>query len=236
MPPDARSSRRAVTAARSRRRTRFRATADPTRRPTAYATRGGCEGSTPAENRSATGPRRCRGARARASKDARSRTRQIRPTGASGRARAGNAGPLALRASASGRGNRVSSSACGCSAGTCASTGLASSEEPRRTGAKDPRGRREEHSVPRSLPRRATRAVDVTAHPATGNPGDSPLSRQGLGGTFPRLAGLRPAAANFPGDPGDARLHPAVVVRGALSCPDRSPHLWTLLWTEEGGC
>lgn len=235
--PGTSSSARWATDARRRRRTRLRATAEPTRRPTAYATRGGSEGSSPGANRTDTGPRRRRGARARASKDARSRTRQIRPTAASGRVHAGNAGRLALRGSASGRGSRASSCACGCSAGTCASTGLpprATAQGPQQ-GIRAGGGRRE--CTDDAGATRNARARSTACHTA-GKPVEYPLSRLLPGGTFPRLAGLRPAAANFPGERGSvARAPPGRRREGARRRdPQRSPHLWTLLWTEEGGC
>ena len=90
-----------ATAARRRRRIRLRSTAEPTRRPIAYATRGGSVDPSSAKRRD-TGPTRWRGARARASKVARSRTRQIRPRAASGHGLGGPEARLSRRASASG--------------------------------------------------------------------------------------------------------------------------------------
>lgn len=119
-PPGTSWSRQARIAARKRRRARFRATAPPTRRPTAYATWGGPVEPT-ARNRTATGPRRQRRARARSWNVAWSRMRQIRPSAGPGPADAGPGPRLGRRASASEPGIRASSSACGCSAGRSAS-------------------------------------------------------------------------------------------------------------------
>ena len=83
--------------------------------------------------RSETGPARRRRAPARASNVARSRTRQIRPRGASGRGPGGRAARRGPPWCASGGGSRGSWRACDCWAGTCAST-----EEPPRGGRARP--------------------------------------------------------------------------------------------------
>src|SRR3984893_6275369 len=85
--PAVRASRSSCTAARSLRRTRFRSTAPPTDRPTAYATRGGAVAAAVDTTRTVTGPRRRAGARRGARKVAWSRIRQIRPSAATGRGR-----------------------------------------------------------------------------------------------------------------------------------------------------
>ena len=100
------------------------------------------------EQRSETGPTRWRGARARASKVARSRTRQIRPRAASGHGLGGPEARLARRASASGCGNHGSSHACGYWVGKYVSRRLASSMVTARTRSRDPRREAEQPSVP----------------------------------------------------------------------------------------
>jgi hypothetical protein len=127
-PPATSSPSTCATAARRRRRVRLRATAEPAHFPTAYETRAGTAAS-PWTNRSVTGPTLRRRARARASKLARSRMRQIRRRDASGRGPGEREGPLAPRVSASGRGSRESCCACDCWAGRCASN-----ERPPRGG------------------------------------------------------------------------------------------------------
>ena len=108
------------TTARRRRRSRLRTTAPPTRRPTAYATRGGRSSPTRAHVTEST-PRRQRVPAASARKDARSRTRQIRPTGGRGLSTDDAVLRRDRRGCASGGGIRASSSASGCSAGTSSS-------------------------------------------------------------------------------------------------------------------
>ena len=135
--PEPGSTASACTTARSRRRTRFRTTAPPTRRPTAYATRGGPPSSTGAQVTVRT-PRRRRRPAASARNDARSRMRQIRPTGGCGPSTDAARSRLVRRASACGAGSRASSSASGCSAGTSSSR-MASSNARAEEG---PSGRR----------------------------------------------------------------------------------------------
>ncbi len=104
-----------------------------------------------------TGPTRWRGTRARASKVARSRTRQIRPRAASGHGLGGPEARLSRRASASGYGNRGSSHACGYWVGRFVSRRLASSKVTARTRSRDPRREAEQPSVPVCAPGCATR-------------------------------------------------------------------------------
>ena len=180
-----------ATAARSRRRIRLRSTAEPTRRPMAYATRGGIVGSVgersaetpgrPGGGEPERGPRRSHGrGRARSGRE---------PLPAAGAAGPEHGSPAAW--SASGCGNRGSSRACGCWAGRCASSdGLleavarvdseqgsaAGGGAPECTGGRGPDAQRD--CASRELePLVATRTA---------------------GATFPRLAGLRPARRELP--------------------------------------
>ena len=207
-----------ATAARSRRRARLRSTAVPKRRPMAYATRGGSSDPS-VRKRSETGPARCRRAPARASNVARSRTRQIRPRGASGRgpgARAALHGPPWC---ASGGGSRGSWRACGCSAGTCAST-MASSRRPRAARGRGPRGRRKPTQCTSPARSDATRS-------ARSKSGETPAAP-----CRTRMPVLRCAPRPARGRPSrlprcvTARTRPTRAPRAG-----RSPHLWTLLWT-----
>jgi hypothetical protein len=169
----------------------LRSTAEPTRRPIAYATRGGSRYPR-SEKRRDTGPTRWRGAPARASKVARSRTRQIRPRAACGRGRGGPGARPDRRGSAFGYGNRGSSSACECWADTCASR-----EWPPR--GNHARARPGESAREAEAPEcTGARGPERNAS-APGSRVDRPLSSLGTGATFPRLARLRPAVVNFPG-------------------------------------
>jgi hypothetical protein len=244
-PPSTSSSPTPATAARSRRRIRLRVTAEPAHFPTAYETRGGT--AEPSwTNRSVMGPALCRRARARASKLARSRMRQIRRRDASGRAHGGRAARLALRASASGRGSRESCCACDCWAGKCVSN-----ERPPRGG----RARSEWGLRAGGDERFSVEAARFQAQRGEirGVPGPSgawtqqipPLVDSAYGCYVARLARLRPgrlrtSPAGPQGlDQADTettrRGHPTQISGRRACIVHRSPHLWTLLWTEEAG-
>lgn len=142
----------ARTAARRRRRSRFRAGALPTALPTAYATPGGPWSSRRAV-RSHSGPAWRRRPPARAWKLARWLTRRIRRRAGTGPGSSGRAGRPARRACASGPGTRASSSVSGCWADRCASR-MASSEEQTLAGPVGGRRRGGRAAQGRAGPRR----------------------------------------------------------------------------------
>jgi len=192
------------------------------------------------------GPALRRRARARASKLARSRMRQIRRRDASGREHGGRAALLALRASASGRGSRGSCCACDCWAGRCASN-----ERPPRGG----RARSEWGIRAGGNERFSVEAARFHAQ-CGGNPAPRGPCRHGRARIRPlvdstngcyvaRLARLRPGRLRTSpagpqgldqADTETTRRGDPTQISGWRTCAiHRSPHLWTLLWTEEGG-
>jgi hypothetical protein len=181
----------------------------------AYATRGGS--SDPSKRwRSETGPARCRRALARASNVARSRTRQIRPRDACDRGRDGPAARRALPWCACGVETRGSWRACGCSVGTCAST-----KSLLEAAARGPRsGTAREAETAKCTAPDASHAMrgDVWGKPLR------PLVAQGRRCYVARFARRRPAGCASPACHSSIRPTAAPLLQ-------RSPHLWTLLWT-----
>jgi hypothetical protein len=107
---------------RSRRRNRLRATAGPTARPIAYATRGGETRGSGTDVHHRTPVRTREPFRARRSKDDRPRTRPIKPTDGDGPWPGAPSTRRARRGCSSGRGSHASWRAANCWVERCAST------------------------------------------------------------------------------------------------------------------
>ena len=189
---------------------RLRSTALPAERGTAKATRGTSPPRDDRARRSQIGPSgrpssvraRSRRARERAANVARSRTGRIRRTVACGREPGGHATRRDLRAKPSGRGNRASSCACGCWAGTCASRSCLL-RRPRQVRGVGTAREAEAPSVRALAPQpqrgRSGRAptLRTRARPLFGAPIDPCRARGAVLRCAPRVAAA--GVANFPG-------------------------------------